>query len=309
MNILLFLTPKNDVAYLYDDFTLRQALEKMEFHRYSAIPVLDREGHYVGTITEGDLLWEIKNRCSLDMRQAEGIPLDQIPRRTCNEPVRVDTTMEMLIEKALNQNFVPVVDDRGCFIGLVKRKEIIRYCYERMQDCPAGFATRLEKEGPATQELSFRIATEEDIPLILYYIKQLADYEQLGQEVTATEEVLREYLFRQRRAEVLIGETEGQPVGYALFFHNLVSTWRICTSIPLTGGKAMDGCSSGIWRRLLWNGSVCGWNGPAWTGTRLPAGFTRHWGRAPWRAGPPTGWTAKPWPDWRNEKIKKRASV
>lgn len=220
MNILLFLTPKNDVAYLYEDFTLRQALEKMEFHRYSAIPVLDREGRYVGTITEGDLLWEIKNRRSLDMRRAEGVPLTQIPRRTCNEPVRVDTTMEMLIEKALNQNFVPVVDDRGCFIGLVKRKEIIRYCYERMQDCPAGFATRLEKEGPATQELSFRIATEEDIPLILYYIKQLADYEQLGQEVTATEEVLREYLFRQRRAEVLIGEIEGQPVGYALFFHN-----------------------------------------------------------------------------------------
>ena len=106
MNILLFLTPKNDVAYLYEDFTLRQALEKMEFHRYSAIPVLDREGRYVGTITEGDLLWEIKNRRSLDMRRAEGVPLTQIPRRTCNEPVRVDTTMEMLIEKADRKSVV-----------------------------------------------------------------------------------------------------------------------------------------------------------------------------------------------------------
>ena len=220
MNILLFLTPKNDTAYLYDDYTLRQALEKMEFHRYSAISVLDREGRYTGTITEGDLLWEVKNRCGLDMHRAESIPIGEIPRRTCNEPVRVDTTMEMLIEKALNQNFVPVVDDRGCFIGLVKRKAIIQYCYERMQDQPAGFATRLEREGPADDDISFRLATEEDVPLILYYVKELADYEQLGQEVAATEDALRESLFRKHWAEVLIGELNGQPVGYALFFHN-----------------------------------------------------------------------------------------
>ena len=57
MNILLFLTPKKDVAYLYDDFSIRQALEKMEYHRYSAIPIISRNGNYVGTLTEGDILW------------------------------------------------------------------------------------------------------------------------------------------------------------------------------------------------------------------------------------------------------------
>ena len=56
MNIMFFLTPKSNVAYIYDDYSLRQALEKMEYHQYSAIPMIDRRGHYVGTLTEGDLL-------------------------------------------------------------------------------------------------------------------------------------------------------------------------------------------------------------------------------------------------------------
>ena len=81
MNILLFLTPKNDVAYLYDDFTMRQALEKMEHHRYSAIPVIGRDGSYAGTITEGDLLWAVKNRCDLDLKQAENLPIADGPHR------------------------------------------------------------------------------------------------------------------------------------------------------------------------------------------------------------------------------------
>ena len=61
MNVLLFLTPKKEVAYLYEDYSLRQALEKMEYHRYSAIPIISRNGNYLGTLTEGDLLWYIKN--------------------------------------------------------------------------------------------------------------------------------------------------------------------------------------------------------------------------------------------------------
>ena len=70
MNVLFFLTPKSKVAYIYDDFTLRQTLEKMEYHRYSAVPLLTREGKYVGTITEGDLLWSIKNKYSLNFKEA-----------------------------------------------------------------------------------------------------------------------------------------------------------------------------------------------------------------------------------------------
>ena len=55
-NVLLFLTPKSAVAYLEDDFTLRQTIEKMKFHRYSAVPIVDKNGKYIGTITEGDMI-------------------------------------------------------------------------------------------------------------------------------------------------------------------------------------------------------------------------------------------------------------
>ena len=136
MNLLFFLTPKGKVAYIYDDFTLRQTLEKMEYHRYSAVPILTREGKYVGTITEGDLLWAIKNRYSLNFKEAENTPILEIPRRMDNLPVSADTEIEDLIVKALNQNFVPVTDDRGIFIGLITRKDIMRYFAQAVHNLP-----------------------------------------------------------------------------------------------------------------------------------------------------------------------------
>ena len=136
MNLLFFLTPKGKVAYIYDDFTLRQTLEKMEYHRYSDVPILSREGKYVGTITEGDLLWAIKNRYSLNFKEAENTPILEIPRRMDNLPVSADTEIEDLIIKALNQNFVPVTDDRGIFIGLITRKDIMRYFAQTMHNLP-----------------------------------------------------------------------------------------------------------------------------------------------------------------------------
>lgn len=136
MNLLFFLTPKGKVAYIYDDFTLRQTLEKMEYHRYSAVPILTREGKYVGTITEGDLLWAIKNRYYLNFKEAENTPILEIPRRMDNLPVSADTEIEDLIIKALNQNFVPVTDDRGIFIGLITRKDIMRYFAQTMHNLP-----------------------------------------------------------------------------------------------------------------------------------------------------------------------------
>lgn len=127
MNILFFLTPKSDVAYINDEDTLRQALEKMEYHKYSAVPVINRQGRYVGTLTEGDLLWGIKNKLDLSLRDAERIRITEIPRRSDNKPVSADSDMEDLIDKVLNQNFVPVLDDQKNFIGIITRKDVIRY--------------------------------------------------------------------------------------------------------------------------------------------------------------------------------------
>ena len=127
-NILFFLTPKALCAYLYDDYTIRQALEKMEVAGYAGLPILNRRGEYRGTLTEGDLLWAMKNMCYMDMRQAEAHRIMEINRRRDNVPVKVTTNMHDLIDRAKGQNFVPVVDDKDAFIGIVTRSSIIRYC-------------------------------------------------------------------------------------------------------------------------------------------------------------------------------------
>ena len=117
MNILFFLSPKQDLMYVYDDFTLRQTLEKWENNRYASIPVLNRQGKYVGTLTEGDILWGLKKFHGLDLEAAEDVPISAFPHKRDYKAVTVTTSMDQLIEAAMNQNFVPVVDDRGIFIA------------------------------------------------------------------------------------------------------------------------------------------------------------------------------------------------
>jgi CBS domain-containing protein len=131
-NILFFLTPKAMCAYLYDDYTIRQALEKMEAAGFSALPILNKRGEYRGTLTEGDLLWAMKNMCYMDMRQAEAHRILAISRRKDYIPVRVNTNMHDLVERAKSQNFVPVVDDKDTFIGLVTRSAIVKYCVQKL---------------------------------------------------------------------------------------------------------------------------------------------------------------------------------
>ncbi len=131
-NILFFLTPKAMCAYLYDDYTIRQALEKMESAGYAGLPILNRRGEYRGTLSEGDLLWAMKNMCYMDMRQAEARRIMEISRRRDNIPVRVTTSMQDLVERATTQNFVPVVDDKDTFIGIVTRRSIIKYCQQHL---------------------------------------------------------------------------------------------------------------------------------------------------------------------------------
>ncbi|MCC0630910.1 MULTISPECIES: CBS domain-containing protein [Clostridioides] len=130
MNILFFLTPKSEVAYIYEDYTIRQALEKMEYHKYSAIPIISKEGKYIGTITEGDFLWTLKNDLNLDLKGLEDVPVTDINRKMDNSPVSINADIEDLVIKSLNQNFIPVIDDQDTFIGIIKRRDVIGYCYE-----------------------------------------------------------------------------------------------------------------------------------------------------------------------------------
>ena len=131
LNIAYFLLPKVSVAYLYEDFTFRQGLEKMRRNGYTAIPVITREGQYAGTVSEGDFLWRLLDeRMALRsgfQTNAEQSRIRDILRVDSYRPVRITVSMEELIHSAMNQNFVPVVDDTDHFIGIVTRKDILRY--------------------------------------------------------------------------------------------------------------------------------------------------------------------------------------
>ncbi len=136
MNIAYFLLPKNRVAYLYDDCTFRQGLEKMRYHGYTAIPVITRNGQYVGTVSEGDFLWRLladepSAHFSRSMKDLEQLCIRDILRGNNYPSVRITVSMEELLNSAMNQNFIPVVDDIGSFIGIVTRKDIIRYFAEQ----------------------------------------------------------------------------------------------------------------------------------------------------------------------------------
>lgn len=135
MNILFFLKPKSELAYIYDYHTVRQALEIMEYHKYSSVPILNKEGKYVGSITEGDLLWGLKKKKLLNIKEAEEISVMKIDRRLDYQCVTAKSNMEDLIGRAMEQNFVPVVDDQQHFIGIITRRDIIGYCYDRMKEC------------------------------------------------------------------------------------------------------------------------------------------------------------------------------
>ena len=133
-NILFFLKPKSEIAYIKVEDTLRQAIQKMEYHKYSSIPILNNEGKYVGTSTEGDLLWGIKNKYNLSLKEAEYISITEIDRKLDYTAVRADANMEDLMLRAMDQNFVPVIDDQDNFIGIITRKDIIGYCYAKLND-------------------------------------------------------------------------------------------------------------------------------------------------------------------------------
>ncbi len=136
MNVLFFLTPKHDVAYISDTSSVRQALEKMEHHGYTAIPILDSNGKYIGILTEGDLLRAIKNDYNMDLKTAEQITIASLKRQNrFSESVTLNTNIEDLIETSLNQNFVPVTTEDGIFMGIVTRKAIIKYFYEKHNEC------------------------------------------------------------------------------------------------------------------------------------------------------------------------------
>ncbi len=128
MNILRFLIPKSRVAYLEKTASVRNGLEKMRHHSYTALPVIASDGTYAGTVTEGDFLWQAIGQGASHIKDLEECRISDLIRPDWNPPVSASCTVEELFSRLMEQNFVPVVDDRGVFVGIVTRKAILGNC-------------------------------------------------------------------------------------------------------------------------------------------------------------------------------------
>lgn len=126
-NIMVFLTPKKDVVTIFNDFTLRQALTKMEIHHYQTIPIIDRNGKYIRVITEGDILWFIKKQNKFSLLLSETVKLEDIETLRPFQSCKVTAKFEEIVAISQRQNFIPITDDEGVFIGIIRRQQVIAY--------------------------------------------------------------------------------------------------------------------------------------------------------------------------------------
>lgn len=131
MNVLFFLTPKSEVTYVIEDDKLSKVMNVMEKTGYTALPLIDRQGRYVGSVTEGDILRVIREKKELSLEQIGEITAVSIPRKTNVKPVSGTADMIDMIRISLEQNYVPVVDDDNIFCGIITRRDIIQVCYAK----------------------------------------------------------------------------------------------------------------------------------------------------------------------------------
>lgn len=129
MNILMLLTPKKNVAFLSTEMTVKEALNSLKLNRFSSVPLIDLEGFYIGAITEGDMLWFLEQNGT---ESALETSVGKVPRNRDNLPVNINEEVNDLLLMSLNQNFIPILDDRGYFIGIVTRKDVLKHFLDKM---------------------------------------------------------------------------------------------------------------------------------------------------------------------------------
>ncbi len=134
MEISAFLLPKDQVAFITSSISMLEAMQQLEQHYYSAIPIIDEDNKYVGTLAEGDLLWKLKNTEGLSFENMSEVKVSDIQRHVHNESVEINAQMEDMLTLAADQNFVPVVDSTGVFLGIIRRKDIIEYYTRNITD-------------------------------------------------------------------------------------------------------------------------------------------------------------------------------
>ena len=132
-NIFFFLKNKKQTKYLYDNLSVAEALDMMRIHGFTAVPVINNEGEYLGTVTEGDFLYYMIDHPDITHEEIKHTDIRELIRENFMPAVPFNVSIHELFDKSLYQNFVPVVDDRNIFIGIVTRKAIISYLMQNNQ--------------------------------------------------------------------------------------------------------------------------------------------------------------------------------
>jgi predicted transcriptional regulator len=133
MNILYFIHPKDEVSYLTSTDKLDEAVHRMRQNRFTAIPVITKKGEYFGTVSDGDFLHFILEHSHTDEAFLSGYTVADIVDKTKNPPAKVGSTLPAVMLQITDQNFVPVIDDRGMFIGIITRRDIIKHFYNKFE--------------------------------------------------------------------------------------------------------------------------------------------------------------------------------
>ncbi len=127
MNIISLLSPKEETFYLDNNSTIRQVLEKFDYHKFSVVPLIDKEGHFISTISEGDILRYIKNDYNFNIKIAETKMVSDVERYRPYKALDISSSIKDVISILFEQNFIPIIDDRGMYIGIIKRKAVLQY--------------------------------------------------------------------------------------------------------------------------------------------------------------------------------------
>lgn len=128
-NVFFFLKTKDQVQFLYGMMSLSQALDALQACHFTAMPVINQEGEYIGTLSEGDCLWYI-----LEHPDDKESPIQDLLRDDYMTACTINEPIADLFQRSLKQNFVPIVDDRNIFIGIVTRQKILSFLMEQLKD-------------------------------------------------------------------------------------------------------------------------------------------------------------------------------
>ena len=126
-NTFTYFTPKNETQYITSDSTLRAVIEKFDFHKFTVVPVIDLDGKFLFTLSEGDVLRFIKNFANFNYSIAENVLVTEIPIYRAYKHLNISAEFEDVCKLSLSQNFIPLVDDRGMFIGIIRRSKVLDY--------------------------------------------------------------------------------------------------------------------------------------------------------------------------------------